>query len=47
MAGSPYFHAMFISGMCEHDKDVVQIGGVSSATFSILLDFLYSGKGCI
>lgn len=44
MASSPYFFAMFISNMAEHDKDTVDIGGVSHEIFSVLLDFIYSGE---
>jgi hypothetical protein len=44
MAGSPYFHAMFINNMAEHDKQSIDIGGVSKQIFSIILEFLYSGK---
>lgn len=44
MAGSPYFYAMFISNMAEHDKQDIIIGGVSKDVFSIILEFLYSGK---
>ena len=44
MAGSPYFHAMFINNMAEHDKQNIVIGGVSKQIFSIILEFLYSGR---
>lgn len=44
MAGSQYFHAMFLCDMTEHDKDAVVIKGISKETFSSLLNFLYSGR---
>ncbi|KAF7223167.1 actin-binding protein IPP [Nothobranchius furzeri] len=42
-ASSPYFSALFSGGMMETDKDVVQIIGVDTEVFEILLDFIYSG----
>ncbi|XP_052776239.1 actin-binding protein IPP-like [Mya arenaria] len=43
MAGSSYFHAMFVNNMAEHDKEAIVIGGITKEIFSSLLDFLYSG----
>jgi actin-binding protein IPP len=42
-ASSPYFAALFTGGMKESSKDVVQILGVESGTFQLLLDFIYTG----
>uniref|UniRef100_A0A1A7Y765 Intracisternal A particle-promoted polypeptide n=1 Tax=Iconisemion striatum TaxID=60296 RepID=A0A1A7Y765_9TELE len=42
-ACSPYFSALFSGGMREADKDVVQIIGVDTEVFEILLDFIYTG----
>ncbi|XP_052255755.1 actin-binding protein IPP-like isoform X1 [Dreissena polymorpha] len=44
MAGSTYFHAMFVTDMSEHGKDEIVISGVSKHIFSLLLDFIYSGE---
>lgn len=42
-ASSPYFSALFSGGMREADKDQVQIIGVDTGIFEILLDFIYTG----
>ncbi|XP_047223339.1 actin-binding protein IPP isoform X3 [Girardinichthys multiradiatus] len=42
-ASSPYFSALFSGGMREADKDEVQIIGVATEIFEILLDFIYTG----
>lgn len=44
-ASSPYFAALFASGMKESGRDVVRIAGVEADTFHTLLDFIYTGKG--
>ncbi|KAM6918781.1 actin-binding protein IPP isoform 2-T2 [Xenentodon cancila] len=42
-ASSPYFSALFSGGMREADKDEIQIIGVDTEIFEILLDFIYTG----
>lgn len=42
-ASSPYFAALLSGGMSESSKDVVQILGVESSIFQLLLDFIYTG----
>ncbi|XP_017275636.1 actin-binding protein IPP isoform X2 [Kryptolebias marmoratus] len=42
-ASSPYFSALFSGGMREAEKDEVQIIGVDTDVFEILLDFIYTG----
>ena len=42
-ASSPYFSALFSGGMREADKEEVQILGVETQVFEILLDFIYTG----
>nr|XP_020474026.1 actin-binding protein IPP isoform X3 [Monopterus albus] len=42
-ASSPYFSALFSGGMREADKEEVQILGVETEVFQILLDFIYTG----
>ncbi|KAM4642663.1 actin-binding protein IPP [Discoglossus pictus] len=43
-ASSPYFAALLASGMKESSDDVVQIQGVDSSSFELLLDFIYTGS---
>ena len=43
-AASPYFHAMFTSGLTEQGKDYVKIEDVSAKTFRLLLRFIYTGR---
>lgn len=43
-ASSPYFQAMFTGGLCEKDQKSVELHGISSYIFEILLDFIYSGE---
>ncbi|XP_075472224.1 actin-binding protein IPP isoform X1 [Ascaphus truei] len=43
-ASSPYFAALFAGGMKESMNDVVQIQGVESRSFEVLLDFIYTGS---
>lgn len=45
-ASSPYFSALFSGGMREAEKDEVQIIGVDTGIFEILLDFIYTGIVC-
>lgn len=42
-ASSPYFAALFAGGMREVDKEEVQILGVETEVFEVLLDFIYTG----
>lgn len=42
-ASSPYFAALFSGGLREADKDEVQLIGVDTEVFEILLDFIYTG----
>ncbi|KAM8839153.1 actin-binding protein IPP isoform 1-T4 [Synchiropus picturatus] len=42
-ASSPYFSALFSGGMKEAEQDEVQIHGVETHIFEILLDFIYTG----
>ncbi|XP_019875864.2 actin-binding protein IPP isoform X2 [Aethina tumida] len=46
-ASSPYFQAMFTGGLCETDKQSVELHGLSAYIFEILLNFIYSGEVCI
>lgn len=43
-ASSPYFSALFSGGMREADKEEVQIMGVETEVFEVLLDFIYTGQ---
>ncbi|KAL3268082.1 hypothetical protein HHI36_007209 [Cryptolaemus montrouzieri] len=43
-ASSPYFHAMFTGELCEKDQDSVELHGIPSYIFEILLNFIYSGN---
>ncbi|XP_071836675.1 actin-binding protein IPP-like isoform X3 [Apostichopus japonicus] len=43
-AASPYFEAMFMSGLSETDQNVVEIHGVAERHLQLLLDFIYSGE---
>ncbi|XP_076353062.1 actin-binding protein IPP-like [Tachypleus tridentatus] len=43
-ASSPYFEAMFSSGLAEQQDKRVEIQGISSSIFSELLKFIYSGE---
>lgn len=42
-ASSPYFAALFSRGMSEADKEEVEILGVDTKVFEVLLDFVYTG----
>ncbi|TWW72790.1 actin-binding protein IPP [Takifugu rubripes] len=42
-ASSPYFSALFSGGMSEVDQEEVQILGVETQVFEVLLDFIYTG----
>lgn len=42
-ASSPYFSALFSGRMMEADKEEVQILGVETEVFEVLLDFIYTG----
>ncbi|KAK2142576.1 hypothetical protein LSH36_938g00001 [Paralvinella palmiformis] len=41
-AASPYFMAMFTSGLEESCADVVEIGGVDGTTLATIVDYIYS-----
>lgn len=43
-ASSPYFSALFSGGMKESEKEEVQILGVETKVFEVLLDFIYTGS---
>lgn len=43
-ASSPYFSALFSGGMSEVDQEEVQILGVETEVFEVLLDFIYTGQ---
>lgn len=43
-ASSPYFSALFSGGMSEVDQEEVQILGVETEVFEVLLDFIYTGR---
>lgn len=42
-SSSSYFRAMFTGGMAEEKKNRVELKGMSAATFSNLLSFIYTG----
>lgn len=42
-ASSPYFSALFSGGLSEVDQEEVQIRGVETQIFEMLLDFIYTG----
>uniref|UniRef100_A0A2C9JVG8 BTB domain-containing protein n=1 Tax=Biomphalaria glabrata TaxID=6526 RepID=A0A2C9JVG8_BIOGL len=42
-AASPFFKAMFLSGMEEQKRDVIELHGMSSEIFSIMISFIYTG----
>ena len=43
-AASQYFHVMFSGGMVENLQREIVLQGLSSRTFAVFLDFIYSGK---
>ena len=43
-ASSPYFQAMFTSCFKEKDESKQEIHGISSETFRIILNYIYTGK---
>nr|XP_057923283.1 actin-binding protein IPP [Doryrhamphus excisus]XP_057923284.1 actin-binding protein IPP [Doryrhamphus excisus] len=43
-ASSPYFSALFSGGMSEADKQEVEILGVDTDVFEVLLEFVYTGS---
>ena len=43
-AASPYFKAMFISGMKESEDIIVNLESVDSDTFTLIIKYIYSGK---
>lgn len=43
-ASSPYFSALFSGGMSEVYQEEVQILGVETEVFEVLLDFIYTGQ---
>lgn len=46
-ASSSYFKAMFTSEMKEKQQHAVELKGISPATISILLDFIYTEAVCV
>lgn len=43
-AASPYFEAMFLSGMAESHQDSVELQNIDSAAFEAILDMIYGGE---
>lgn len=43
-ASSPFFSALFSGGMSETDQEEVEIFGVETGIFEVLLDFIYTGQ---
>ncbi|KAJ8039958.1 Actin-binding protein IPP [Holothuria leucospilota] len=43
-AASPYFEAMFMSGLREKDQEVVEIHSVKETHLHLLVEFIYSGE---
>ncbi len=44
ISGSPYFEAMFLSGMTESRKDAVSLQNIDPSAFEAILDMMYNGK---
>ncbi|XP_078591694.1 kelch-like protein 24 [Branchiostoma floridae x Branchiostoma japonicum] len=47
LASSPYFKAMLSSNLTDSSSRVVHLRGTDSASFSKILDFLYTGEICM
>lgn len=43
-ACSPYFHAMFSSGLVESHQDRISIGGIDAASMKLILEYAYSAE---
>ena len=43
-AASPYFKAMFISGMKESEDNIINLESVDSDSFALIIKYIYSGK---
>lgn len=43
-AASPYFEAMFMSGLREKDQEEVEIHSVDEKHLQLLVEFIYSGE---
>lgn len=46
-ASSPYFQAMFTSGLCEKDQRSVELHAISAYILEIIMNFIYTGNVCI
>lgn len=44
ISASPYFKAMFLSGLAESHKDAVTLLNIESEAFEAILDMIYDGK---
>ena len=44
IACCPYFEAMFLSGMSESKQRVVELQGIDSRAFQLIIDLFYTGK---
>ncbi len=47
VASSPYFEAMFLSGMTESRQDEIELMEIDPKSFELLLNFFYEGELCI
>jgi BTB/POZ domain-containing protein 9 len=43
-ARSEYFRALLFSGMCETNKETIEINGARPTAFKLLLQYIYTGK---
>lgn len=43
-ASSPYFRAMFSSGMKEQGRNEIELHDVSSDVFNLVISFIYTGS---
>ncbi len=47
IACSPYFEAMFLSGMAESRQKTVKLQGIEPTAFESILELFYTGKVCL